>query len=129
MGLVLVIDDEPNILLVLGEALRDAGHEVMTSTGAPEGLARVQREPVPDVVLVDLCMPGMGGRAFVEHLRGHPGGRGVPVLIITAAVATDAILPHPDAYQDLIHKPFDLDDLLARVAALLAAPARECCQV
>jgi CheY-like chemotaxis protein len=115
---VLVIEDEPSIRRSIVNYLEDAGYAVDEAQNGAEGWLRVQRS-TPDVIVVDLRMPVMGGREFVGLLRGDPHVAAVPVVLLSAS--NDL----PDAAAELqpraaLAKPVDLDVLLAiihRVAA------------
>jgi CheY-like chemotaxis protein len=124
MAHVLIIEDEPAIAMILSEVLRDHGHEsVIASTGAA-GLERLAQDPVPDLVLLDLFMPGLGGRAVLEHMRAGPGSRNIPVVVVTGAVPSVADFPPVGSYQALLGKPFNLSDVIAVVDRCLAGRAK-----
>jgi CheY-like chemotaxis protein len=117
MTCVLVVEDEPVIRQVVAEALRDAGYLVETASDGAEALAKVQQHS-PRAVLLDLVLPAMDGRAFVEACRRDPMGRAIPIAVMSAAdgVASAARrLP----VQEFLPKPFDLDCLVATVDALV----------
>lgn len=113
---ILVVDDDPAIVFGLRTALEADGYDVVTAADGAEGLAAVARTD-PEVVVLDVSMPGLDGLAVCRTLRAQ--GDRVPVLVLTA-------LDHPrdrveglDAgADDYLGKPFDLDELLARVRAL-----------
>jgi CheY-like chemotaxis protein len=116
---VLVVDDEPTIAMVLQEVLIDEGHDVDT---APDGLSALQRlgqTPQPDVLLIDLFMPGISGRAVVESMRTNERFNHVPIILVTGAVQREEDYPHPGTYQAVITKPFDVADVIKRVYEVL----------
>jgi two-component system OmpR family response regulator len=124
---LLVVDDEPNIVELLSASLRFAGFEVATASTGQEALttARTFR---PDLALLDVMMPGMDGFELVRRLRGE--GARVPVLFLTARDATeDKVMGLTLGGDDYVTKPFSLDEVLARIRAILrrveasAAPA------
>jgi CheY-like chemotaxis protein len=121
MANILVIDDEPNICMILRMAFGDEGHSVSTLTDSRRALEEIRRSPRPDLVIVDLFMPEVSGKEIVERLRSDSGWDNVPVIILTGAVPHPAILPPAGSYQALIGKPFDLFDLLDKVKGLLEA--------
>jgi signal transduction histidine kinase/DNA-binding response OmpR family regulator len=82
-GKVLVIDDDPLVLELIGSVLEDEGHTVVTAAGGEEGIARAL-EKTPAVVLLDLLMPEVDGFAVVERLRAEPSTAQVPIVILTA---------------------------------------------
>jgi CheY-like chemotaxis protein len=81
---ILVVEDDKVLRESLGEALRDHGWKVVTATDGTEALAAV-RERRPDLVLLDLMMPGMNGWQFLKAIQEEPTFRGLSVFIITAA--------------------------------------------
>jgi DNA-binding response OmpR family regulator len=122
---VLVVDDEPEIRMLVERTLRSQGYEVETAADGEEGLAKVQARP-PDLVLLDAMLPKMHGFEVARRLRSDPRTRPVPIVMMTAIYrgwrfAQDA----RDTYgaQDYIEKPFRLDDFTRRVEAVLQATA------
>jgi two-component system, OmpR family, response regulator len=114
---LLVVDDEPNIVELLSASLRFAGFEVATATNGQEALttARTFR---PDLALLDVMMPGMDGFELVRRLRGE--GARVPLLFLTARDATeDKVTGLTLGGDDYVTKPFSLDEVLARIRAIL----------
>lgn len=119
MARILVIDDEATILLVLQEVLEDEGYEVNTASNGLEGLEVLGQGPPPDVILVDLVMPGMGGREFIRLFRSNPPRSGIPVILITGALPNTEDFPVAGSYQDVISKPFDILDIILKVNRML----------
>jgi CheY-like chemotaxis protein len=115
--LVLVVDDDPDILEAVSEILEGEGYRVARAANGAEALARVEAER-PGAILLDLVMPVMDGFAFARTLRARAGAP-VPVVVISADGSPDRAADL-DAYAYLA-KPFDVDALLARVAAAIAA--------
>src|SRR3954452_18044104 len=114
---LLVVDDEPNIVELLSESLRYAGFEVATAT---TGLAAVHeaRRFRPDLIVLDVMMPDMDGFAVVRRLRGE--GLRVPIVFLTARDATeDKITGLTLGGDDYVTKPFSLEEVLARIRAVL----------
>jgi CheY-like chemotaxis protein len=120
---VLVIDDEPDVLLLCRVNLEHAGHEVLQAPDGPHGLA-LAREEHPDVVVLDLMMPMMDGYAVLAALQGDEETRDVPVVILTAKVQMeDQIRSWTDGCSDFLTKPFPPDrllDALERVTTMSA---------
>jgi two-component system response regulator MprA len=115
-GDLLVVDDDPKITSLLRRALSAEGYEVRTASTGYEGLARV-RERQPDLVVLDLLMPGIDGLEVCERLREESN---VPILILTAMDETqDRVRGLDSGADDYLVKPFELEELLARVRALL----------
>lgn len=114
---LLVVDDEPNILELLSASLRYAGFEVATAPDGNEAL-RVAEAFKPDLLLLDVMMPGIDGFEVVRRLRQE--GRHVPVLFLTAKDATeDKINGLTLGGDDYVTKPFSLEEVIARVRAVL----------
>lgn len=119
MARILVIDDEPTILLVLQEILKDEGHMVFTAPNGLEGMKILGEGPPPDVILIDLLMPGMGGREFIRLLRASDNQSRIPVILITGAIPNNEDFPVEGSYQDVISKPFDILDIIFKVNRIL----------
>jgi DNA-binding response OmpR family regulator len=85
---VLVIDDEPDVLLLCRVNLEHEGHEVLLAAGGAEGM-ELARSGRPDVIVLDLMMPQMDGYDVLRELSEDAGTRGVPVLILTARARTE----------------------------------------
>lgn len=118
MARVLVIEDELNISFVLKTVLKDEGHEVVTALNGAAGLDLLEQDPLPNVVLADLCMPGLGGQALVEIMRSNPRLKNIPVAIITGSFPSAKNFPPRESYQALISKPFDLSEVIDTVEKL-----------
>jgi two-component system, OmpR family, response regulator len=114
---LLVVDDEPNILELLSASLRYAGFDVATASSGGEALDRV-RDVRPDLLVLDVMMPGIDGFSVLRQLRLH--GLGVPVLFLTARDATeDRIAGLTLGADDYVTKPFSLEEVIARIRAIL----------
>ncbi|WP_239170458.1 response regulator transcription factor [Actinoplanes xinjiangensis] len=115
---VLVVDDEPNISELLGTALRFVGYDVRTAGDAGQALA-VAESFRPDLVVLDVMLPDLDGFQVCHRLRGLLPQ--IRVVFLTARnQAADAVTGLTDAGGDeYIRKPFDLDELIARVALVL----------
>jgi len=114
-GRVLVVDDEPMVRDTLGQVLADEGYVVDVAVDGGDALARVHANR-PDAILLDLMMPGMNGRQFLQALRDDPAYSGVPVLIMTAVHGLELNLAAIGA-SEVVEKPFkNVEDLLNKVA-------------
>ncbi len=110
---VLVIDDDPGIVDLVRAALEDAGYGVLAAVG--QEALRVARERRPDLVLLDMNMPGLDGAALSRRLRDDPATAAIPIVVMSAQVglrAAAALLPG----NDWLAKPFELAALYATVA-------------
>jgi two-component system, OmpR family, response regulator len=114
---LLVVDDEPNILELLSASLRFAGFDVATASNGNDAL-RVAETYQPDLVVLDVMMPGLDGFEVVRRLRKDD--ERVPVLFLTAKDATeDKVAGLTLGGDDYITKPFSLEEVIARIRAVL----------
>ena len=114
---LLVVDDEPSIVELLSVSLRFAGFEVATATTGADALNKV-RELSPDLLVLDVMMPGLDGFAVAQQLRS--AGNQVPVLFLTAKDATeDRVQGLTLGGDDYVTKPFSLEEVVARIRAVL----------
>ena len=117
---VLLVDDDPAILRLLEVNFRMEGFDVDAAAHGQDAMAAVERA-TPDVVILDLMLPGMDGREVLARLRAHPATASVPVIFLTARAREDAALV--DIGEIYVQKPFDTVDLVATVRALAAGTA------
>jgi CheY-like chemotaxis protein len=115
MNTILVVDDEPLIREVVVDLLRDEGYAVVTADDGHAALEMVQQE-APALVLMDVMMPRMDGRAAFRAMRKHAHGDGLPVILMSAMVEPADLDSEITAF---LRKPLDLEQLLALVAQLL----------
>jgi two-component system response regulator MprA len=116
MTTILLVDDDPKILSVLGRGLRFEGYAVQLAADGEEAL-RSARVEQPDLVVLDLMLPGIDGLEVCRRLRW---GINAPILMLTARDSVpDRIAGLDSGADDYLIKPFDFDELLARVRALL----------
>lgn len=116
---LLVVDDDPGLLLAVSETLRAEGYNVVTARRAADALVRVA-ENLPDLIISDIRMPGMDGYQFVGKLRSNARTRLVPIVFLTAKdETTDRIAGFRTGVDAYITKPFEPEELVAVVAAIL----------
>ena len=116
---VLVVDDEAVNRELIEAILIDAGYEVVLASDGPSALAEVQAHP-PDLILLDLLMPGMHGLEVCQRLKQETATARIPVIVVTAVgqiTAKEAALTN--GADDFVTKPFQPADLRARVQAML----------
>jgi CheY-like chemotaxis protein/DNA-binding CsgD family transcriptional regulator len=120
-GVVLIVDDVPDNLAVLHDALDAAGYTVLVATDGASALARaVQADP--DIVLLDAVMPGMDGFEVARRLKAGPETAHIPILFMTGLTDTEHVLAAFDAGGvDYITKPIRPPEVLARMTAHMAA--------
>jgi two-component system KDP operon response regulator KdpE len=115
-SLILAVDDDPKILRLLRIELTAQGFQVLTAERGPEALEVIERQR-PDLVVLDLIMPGMDGLEVLKRVREKSG---VPVIILTAkGTDTDKITGLELGADDYVPKPFNPEELTARVRAVL----------
>jgi two-component system OmpR family response regulator len=120
---VLVVDDEDNVTHLVSSALRFDGFETVTADSGSAALARVA-ENEPDLIVLDVMMPGLDGLGVLQSLRA--AGSQIPVIFLTARdAAHDRIVGLRAGADDYVVKPFSVEELLARVPAVLRRSAPE----
>ena len=120
---VLVVDDEPNIVLSLEFLMKQAGFEVRVARDGEQAL-KALAERAPDLILLDLMTPGIDGYEVCQKVRGNPATRGVKIIMLTAksreVEREKGLALGADEY---ITKPFSTRELVDRVKRLLAETA------
>jgi two-component system OmpR family response regulator len=120
---VLVVDDEDNVTHLVSSALRIEGFDTVTADCGTAALSKVA-ETNPDLIVLDVMMPGMDGLGVLQNLRS--AGSQVPVIFLTARdAANDRIGGLRAGADDYVVKPFSVEELLARVHAVLRRSAPE----
>ena len=113
---IVMIEDEPAVAEQVAGFMREAGHEVELAGDGPSGL-ELAKSAVPDVLIVDRMLPGMDGLSLIAQLREE--GVGTPALILSALGQVDDRVEGLRAGgDDYLPKPFDMDELLARIEVL-----------
>lgn len=116
---ILVVEDEPAIQELIAINLEHAGHTVLRALDA-EQAARMVREVLPDVILLDWMLPGQSGLEFARRLRDDERTRPVPIIMLTARGAEpDRVAGLESGADDYITKPFSPRELVARIKAVL----------
>jgi two-component system cell cycle response regulator DivK len=122
MARILVVEDNPANMKLATLVLRGCGHEVLQATDATDGLAAARRER-PDLILMDVQLPGMDGLAATRQIKADPTTRNIPVIALTAlAMQGDAERINAAGCDGYITKPIRYKDLLRALDAKLAAP-------
>jgi two-component system alkaline phosphatase synthesis response regulator PhoP len=117
---ILVVEDDPNILRGLDLNLAMEGYKVRTATDGEEGL-RIARTERPDLLIVDVMLPRLGGLELIRELRKEDPG--MPILILSAkGQEADKVAGLALGADDYVVKPFGLKELLARIGAALRRP-------
>jgi adenylate cyclase len=116
---ILVVDDQPANVKLLKQLLTASGYDVTTALSGAEGLARLAEEP-PDLVLLDVVMPGMSGYEACRAIRARPETALLPVVLVTALDPGEQRLKGIESgADDFLSKPINQPELLARVRSLL----------
>lgn len=118
MSRVLIIEDQPAIVMILEELLTDEGYEVLKAYDGLSGFEKLKVCAAPDIVIVDLNMPGMDGRSVIKAMRSDENLKGIPVILITGSAYNSDEFPPEGSYQAVLQKPFDLTDVLKNVERL-----------
>ncbi len=118
-GTILLVDDNPQILSILADLLRPLGHRVLCAADGPTALELAADEP-PDLILLDVMMPGVDGFTVCRQIRAHPLLAQVPVILVTALDDRESRVRGFEAGADeFVTKPFDYVELRARVSTIL----------
>ena len=117
MTRVLVVDDELAIRTLIDDVLSESGYEVSTACNGTDAMAAISLAR-PDVVLLDLVMPGMDGWEFLRTWQESIALRGMPIAVLSAATLDESGLPCSGGPVRFLPKPFDIGTLLHTVAEL-----------
>ncbi len=124
MARILIIDDEPAIVMVLKELLSEEGYEIIIASNGLNGLQILEEKPLPEIILMDLYMPGMSGCDIVNKIRAKPNLAKIPIILITGAIPNISDFPPEGSYQDIINKPFEIEDVIFKIHSVLTTYAR-----
>lgn len=115
---ILAVDDTIDNLILLETMLEVEGYEVELVSDGTSALKQLTQSP-PDLILLDVMMPGMDGYEVTRHIRRNPEIPYIPILLLTAHIEVSVVEGLDAGADDFIRKPFDQDELLARVRSLL----------
>ena len=119
---ILVVDDQPENLSVIGESLQQAGYAVRVANSGEAALLYAARPPVPDLILLDIMMPAMDGYEVLQRLRANEATRRIPVVFLTALdEAADVVRGLQLGAADYLSKPMPPEILIARVRTQIEA--------
>jgi len=120
---ILVVDDEPDVVDLIGFNLHARGYEVIAARNGLEALLKARRYQ-PDLIVLDVMMDGMDGLSVCEILRTQPSTKRIPVIIVTAAAGEMAKLNSFSAgATDFMTKPFSPQELVRKVGGILESMA------
>ena len=115
---ILVVDDSPTERHVLLELLTSNGYQVITAESGEEGIEKAKAE-LPDLILMDVVMPGLNGYQATRTLTRDEATRNIPIIVCTSkGQETDKIWGLRQGAQDYLIKPVHGDELLAKIAAI-----------
>ena len=118
-GRILVVDDEPLNVKLLGSQLAAKGYEIASATSGAEALERVRNDP-PDLILLDVMMPGIDGYEVTRRLKQDPQNRDIPIIMVTALDGVgDKEKGLSAGADEFLNKPINATELEARVLSLL----------
>ena len=126
MARILIVDDEPTLVLLMRAVLERAGHTIEEAGNGQEALARLGVEPedaaaiLPDLMLLDVMMPIVDGLTVASTLRDHPRAGRMPILVITAKGDMRALFEAMPQVTGFFHKPFDPKSLREAVLKAVA---------
>lgn len=116
---ILVVDDERDLVELIALNLQRSGYEYLQAHDGNTGL-EMARKQTPDLIVLDLMMPGMSGQDVAARLKGDPSTSSIPILMLTAkSEETDIIVGLSMGADDYVTKPFSMKVLMARIAAVL----------
>jgi DNA-binding response OmpR family regulator len=118
---VLVIDDDQHLLRTIADFLRFEGFEVLTAADGKQALALLTIER-PDIILLDVMMPGMDGGEVAQSIRTMPALKSTPIIFTTAVVSKSEARTHDGQIggESFLAKPFNLDELTSRIRETLS---------
>ena len=116
---ILVVDDEPDMVMVVSKFLKHSGYEVITANDGLECITKTESE-LPDLILLDNIMPNMNGQAVLAKLRTSKKTEGIPVIMVTAlSDEEDIASAQKGGAVEYVVKPFDYTVLLEKIAQAL----------
>jgi len=119
MARILIIDDSPTEVRVLGGMAKKHGYEVITAETGEQGI-EVAKEQKPDLILMDIVMPGLNGFQATHAISKDPATKDIPIIIVsTKGQETDKIWGMRQGASDYVTKPASEDELISKIKALL----------
>jgi two-component system, sensor histidine kinase and response regulator len=115
---ILAVDDNPDNLFLVQLTLEQEGYDIQLVDNGPEALSQIEKSP-PDLILLDVMMPGMNGYEVARRIRSNPQLPFIPILMITAHEQSSVVEGLDAGADEFIRKPVQIDELQARVRSLL----------
>lgn len=120
MARVLIVDDSPTETFKITEILKKGGHSVLTASGGEEGVSMAKKE-VPDLILMDIVMPGMNGFQATRQISKNPSTSHIPIIIVTTKdQETDKLWGKRQGASSYLTKPIDERALVKAIGEVLA---------
>lgn len=115
---ILIVEDDPDIVLALTTILEDEGYAVVALDSGRHLSENMPPSSLPDLILLDMLLSGQDGREIARQLKADPSTRQIPILMLSAypTIEQEAKAAGADSF---LAKPFELDDLLAKVTSYL----------
>ena len=125
MSVILIVEDNPRNMKLVRDVLQVKGHATLEATTGEDGVA-LAKEKIPDLVLMDIQLPGINGIQALGRLRAEPSTARIPVIAVTASVMQqDRKLITEAGFDGYIGKPINLAEFLQTVSAQLARGPRD----
>ncbi len=119
---ILIAEDDPEIVLLM-QKLLGTTYEVEVFADGLQALKRLEKDPLPDLLILDVMMPHLDGVTLLKSLKSHPRTKRVPAIIVSAKGAPKDVIDGISAgVRHYLVKPFKADDLLKKVKKILGAP-------
>jgi CheY-like chemotaxis protein len=119
---ILAVDDEPKVLTLLEKRLLSVGYDVLTASNGADAL-KIAKDKVPDLIVLDILMPGMDGSETAALLHADPKTKDIPILFLTCLFTKreEEREGHETGKNFFVAKPYDPKDLLGEIAGLLGS--------
>ena len=116
---IMVVDDDPDILVTIREIFEREGYEVFTVDSGKKCYEMLKNNEIPDLIILDIMMPGMSGWMLSDRLKENPLWKNIPVVFLTVRADGFAKKAGSSLCEDYIEKPFDIEDLKKRIDKIL----------
>jgi len=116
---IMVVDDDPDILITIRNIFEREGYEVFTVDSGKKCYELLKNNDIPDLILLDIMMPGMSGWMLSDRLKENSSWKNIPVVFLTVRTDSFAKKAGSSLCEDYIEKPFDIEDLKKRIDKIL----------
>ncbi len=120
---ILIVDDEPDVLILLGERLTKAGYDIIKATSGKDAIDTAGKR-MPDLIIMDIAMPGMDGSEAASVLRADPKTKDIPIVFLTCLFTKqeEKVCGHSLGQNFFIAKPYDVNELLGEIEKRVNRP-------